>query len=352
MFAILKNEFDDNHLHWIKACEGLGVQFEVVDIVSQQWMSALKAKVWTGFLVCPSGRQALFKSLYDERLSLLNEIYSPKLFFPTLSEVKLHENKKYLSYWLNAHEIPHPRTFVFYNQKEAEKFVIEYKCKDLVAKVNIGASGKGVVVLRDKADQLDYIRKAFTEGVGQNWGPNLAMGGWIQRIRKLINNPSRIKKRLKVYNMNRLEIQRGFVIFQEYIPHDYEWRVVRIGDSFFAHQKTKQGDKASGTKGIEYIIPPDALLNFVKDITSKNEFYCMAIDLFENGDGNYLVNEMQCIFGHVQSFICAKENVPGRLIFEQENWIFEAGVFNDNLSYNLRLETFLKMIKDEGVNRC
>jgi glutathione synthase/RimK-type ligase-like ATP-grasp enzyme len=351
MLAILKNEFDDNHLHWMKACEHFGVQFEVVDIVSQQWLDILKSKAWLGFLVCPSGRQSHFKTLYDERLSILNELYSSKLFFPSLTEVKLHENKKYLSYWLAANEIPHPKTFVFYNQSEAQNFILNYRKKELVGKMNIGASGKGVVILRDKIDQMNYIKKAFSEGIGQSWGPNMAMGGWMHRIKKLIKDPSRIKKRLQIYNMNRLEIQKDFVIFQEYIEHKFEWRVVRIGDSFFAHQKTKQGDKASGTKGIEYIIPTDNLLNFVREVTDTYGFNCMAIDLFEDGMGGYLINEMQCIFGHVQSFICAKNDRPGRLLTENGGWFFQEGVFNENLSYDLRLETFLNFLQNEGAFR-
>ena len=66
----------------------------------------------------------------------------------------------------------------------------------------------------------------------------------------------------------------------------------------------------------------------------------MAIDLFEDENDGYLVNEMQCIFGHIQDHICEKDNIPGRFIFTENNcWIFEQGSFNTNLSYDLRLQS-------------
>ena len=55
-------------------------------------------------------------------------------------------------------------------------------------------------------------------------------------------------------------------IRDRYIPHDFEWRCVRIGDSYFAHRKRKLGDKASGTKGIDYVNPPESLLDFTRDL--------------------------------------------------------------------------------------
>ena len=110
---------------------------------------------------------------------------------------------------------------------------------------------------------------------------------------------------------------------------------------FFGHQKIKQGDKPSGTKGINYTLPPETLLDFVKDICESFGFNSMAVDCFEDGKGGYLINEMQCIFGHVQEFICEKDQKPGRLKFMGDHWLFEEGLFNANKSFNLRLENIM-----------
>jgi hypothetical protein len=140
------------------------------------------------------------------------------------------------------------------------------------------------------------------------------------------------------------EIQKDYIILQEFVQHSFEWRIVRIGDSYFGHQKVKVGEKASGTKGIDYISPPNELLDFVKDICLRYNFNSMAIDLFEVGKGGYLINEMQCIFGHVQAYICEHNGSPGRFLFKDDKWVFEAGLFNTNLSYDLRLGNVISLL--------
>jgi hypothetical protein len=47
-------------------------------------------------------------------------------------------------------------------------------------------------------------------------------------------------------------------------------------DSYFAHRKTKDGDKCSGTKGIDYVNPPLSLLEFVKKTCDSLGFNSVA----------------------------------------------------------------------------
>lgn len=342
--AILKNEFDDGHLNWAAACEKFKVEYNIIDLVSHSWLSEIQKHPYRCYLACPSGREAHYKIMYDERIRIIEKVMG-KFVYPNMEEISIHENKKYLSYWLEANSIPHPKTYVFYTKKEA---INALKGVDLplVGKMNIGASGKGVTIFRDKQALLNYIETAFGRGIKQAWGPNLKMGNYANRLIAIVKEPSRILNRLTVYKKLYNELQKGFVILQEYIPHDYEWRIVKIGNSFFGHKKVKQGDKASGTKGITYDNPPVEILNFVKNICDKYKFNSMAVDLFEDGKGGYLVNEMQCIFGHVQDYICAQDNEPGRYLLKGDSWIFEKGNFNTNLSYDLRLENLLNLISD------
>ncbi len=344
-WGILKNEFDENHLFWKAACLKLGQKFEIIDLTSNSWLDEVLTKDFDGFLTCPSGRETLFKQLYDERIYIINKVLN-NFCYPNYDEIVIHENKKFLSYWLKANNIPHPKTFVFYNKAEAINFVENHPLP-LVAKFNIGASGKGVKIFHNLNELKEYTYDAFSKGLRQNWGPNLKMGALRNRIKNIIKNPSRIKTRLEVYKKVYNEIQKGLVILQEYIPHDYEWRIVKIGDSYFAHQKVKSGEKASGTKGINYILPPDKHLNFVKDLCDKYDFNSMAVDAFEDGKGGLLINELQTIFGHVQEYICEKAGKPGRLLFENNEWKFEEGMFNTNLSYDLRLENAIQLLKNK-----
>lgn len=339
-FAILKNEFDDNHEYWKRSCEKYGQEYLIIDILKSDWLNIANSYRFDGYLSCPSGRETLYKKMYDEKIYILDKILG-KYVYPNYDEISIHENKKYLSYWLQANHLPHPKTNVFYNFNEALGFIDTCELP-IVGKINIGASGKGVKIFRDRILLEKYIQTAFKNGLHQEWGPNMKMGGYKSRIINVLKNPEIIKRKLSIYRKVYNEIQRGYVILQVYIPHQFEWRVVRIGDSYFGHQKVKQGDKASGTKGIDYIAPPTDLLNFIKNICDRFGFKCMAVDLFEDGNGGYLINEMQCIFGHVQEYICEMEGKPGRFIKKEDNWIFESGMFNSNLSYDLRVEDILK----------
>jgi glutathione synthase/RimK-type ligase-like ATP-grasp enzyme len=269
--------------------------------------------------------------------------------YPNYDEISIHENKKYLSYWLKANDIPHPKTWVFYRKDEALNYA-KTCIMPVVGKMNIGASGKGVNVFRKRHELAEYIKRAFSGGLRQAWGPNLKMGMFYDRFMRIIHNPGRILKRVKAYQKNYSATQKNFVILQEWVEHKYEWRVVKIGNSYFGHQKVKQGDKASGTKGIDYILPPEKLLFLVKETCQRFGFNTMAVDLFEDGKDGYLVNEMQCIFGHVQEFICSKDGKPGRFILKENQWKFEEGLFNHNLSYDLRMKDVLSLLSEKHMS--
>ena len=340
--SILKNEFDEHHKHWEEACLKFNYDYEIIDITKNSWFEKVLNSKSDGFLICPSSRQEYYKKLYDERLYIIDKVMK-RFCYPSYDEVVIHENKKFFSYWLKAQNIPSPKTSVFYDKREAFAF-INLENFPIVAKINIGAGGKGVKIFREKLAIKSYVDDAFSKGIKQEWGPNFKMGNWRNRIKKIINNPSRVKKRIEVYKKVYNEIQKNFVIFQEYIPHKYEWRIVKIGDSYFGHQKILDGEKASGTKGIEYAIPPDKYLDFVKDICKRFNFNSMAIDMFEDGKGGLLVNEMQTVFGHIQEYICEKDGKAGRFLFKDGKWLFEEGIFNTNLSYDLRLKNVVSLL--------
>lgn len=340
--AILRNECDEKHLNWAKVCDSHKVSYDIIDLSGYQWIEDLLNNNYDGCLACPPGREALYKQMYDEKLSIIaNEL--GMFVYPDYKAITLHENKRFLSYWLAANNLPFPKTSTFYNSGEAEYFA-ENCNLPIVGKFNIGASGKGVEIIRDRDRLKSYVSAAFSKGLRQNWGPNLKMGQFAYRLLRILKNPLIIINRVSVYRKVYNEIQKGFVILQEYIPHEFEWRVVKIGESYFGHQKVKTGEKASGTKGIDYVPPPPELLDFVEQICTLHKFETMAIDLFEDGKGGYLINEMQCVFGHVQEYICEKEGKPGRFRRIENNWVFEPGFFNSNLSYDLRFENVLDIL--------
>ncbi len=216
----------------------------------------------------------------------------------------------------------------------------------IVAKSNIGASGNGVIILLHEEDAGKYIRDVFSKGVVNKTGPKLGKGNIFVKLKKILTNKGFVIQRISDYYETFNNPQKGFVIFQEYIPHNYEWRVVRIGESYFAHKKIAIKNKASGTLVKAYDEVPLELLDFVKNVTENTGISSVAIDIFEY-EKKYLINEVQCFFGQSDPYQMLKGEKPGRYIFKNGQWEFEQGIFNTNQSYNLRLDHALSIITSE-----
>lgn len=336
--AILKNEDPFDHTPWINACERIseGLVHTVIDLTREDWLENIKQFEPDVCLLKPSGKTSLFRQLYQERVEIIARDLSINVY-PSYDELRIYESKRYFAYWAKASGIPHPRTWVFYTKEEAIGFA--RSCSyPVVTKLNIGASGNGVVIIKSQSHLESYIEQAFSTGIAPKTGPKLGKGKLIQRAWRMLVNPKLLINRLNTYAKIAADKQFGFVIIQEFIPHNFEWRAVRIGDSFFAHKKLKLGDKASGSLLKNYDNPPIKVFDFVKEITDRFGFRSVAVDFFEDQKGVYIINEIQCIFGQSDSYQMLVDGTPGRYRLIGGKWIFEEGDFNANQSYNLRLD--------------
>ncbi|HCX99208.1 MAG TPA: hypothetical protein DG754_03630 [Bacteroidales bacterium] len=343
--TILQNEDPSSSKKWELSCEKAKIDYNVIDLTSADWYEQISKTESNIFLLKPPGETFKFKHLYDERLYVISEVMN-KFTFPSYKEVLIYENKIMLSAFLKGAQIPMPETWVFYNKANAIEFA-EASNLPIVAKTGIGASGTGVKIIRTRKELQNYVKTAFSKGIKRRLGPNRNTGNLKSWSKKAFGSPiflfNKIKKYWKIYK----DAQKGFVLFQEYIPHEFEWRVVRIGDAWFGHQKTKYGDKASGTKGIDYIPPPLDLLNFCRNICEKHNFTSMALDIFEHPTKGFVVNELQTIFGHAQDHILKVDGEMGRYVYNN-GWHFEKGDFNTNESYDLRLRAAIELY-EKGI---
>lgn len=334
--VILKNELPDSSKKWEASCKSKEINYSVVDLTAYDWFEQITTIQPSLLLLKPSGLTAPYKELYDERLRILVEECGINCY-PSLKSALLYENKRFLSFWLKANAISHPKTFIFYKESEANKFSEQRVSFPVVAKTNIGASGSGVRILESKNDLDQYIANTFSgKGASKRKGPNLKKGGLLKRGLKLVLNPQQLKNKIEVYEARAADIQKEFILIQEFIPHSYEWRVVRIGDSYFAHKKLLQGNKTSGSLEKSYENPPLELLDYIKELTDKHDLDSVAIDLFSHNK-QYLINEIQCIFGQSDSFQMKVDGIIGRYICTNDTWKFEKGNFNNNENYDLRL---------------
>jgi len=127
-------------------------------------------------------------------------------------------------------------------------------------------------------------------------------------------------------------------LFQEYIPHNYEWRCARFGYSYFFHKKVTVDGVASGTLNKRFEKPSKELLNFIKEVSNNLNFHSAIFDVFEPKEESYYVNEIQTYFGQSTDHLMKINGVSGRYLYENEEWVFEEGNFNTNNSNDLRLK--------------
>jgi len=307
-------EFANYHKHYAAACREMGVSYSILDISKSKWIEAVRTSGCDAFLAWPSAALTIWKEMYDERLKIMVEEMG-KLVYPSYKELWIYESKRRTRDWLEANQVPSPRTEIFYELKEALAFIGRSEMP-IVIKTSQGASSKGVSIFRDRRKARNWIKKAFRKGI----------------------TPRRGDPRDRHW---------GHVIMQEYLPQVKEWRMVRIANSYFGHPKGRVGDFHSGSGRVLWDTPPVSLLEFLKQVTDIGGFTSMDVDVFETRDGRYLVNELQTVFGASYS----KDQLhvdgrPGRFLFMQDRnqWIFEEGDFARNSCANLRIEYLLTQL--------
>ena len=181
--AILKNEDPFEHIPWVNACKGIDDDcvYQVIDLSKEDWLVQVKLYNPDGFLVKPSSKISVFRDQYLERLEIIcNDLNYP--CFPNYQEVRIYESKRFFSYWASSQNIPHPNTSVYYNKSEALAFAD--KCDlPIVGKMNIGASGNGVKILKSREQLVKYVLKGFKEGLSSKTGPKLNKGKFISSVK-------------------------------------------------------------------------------------------------------------------------------------------------------------------------
>lgn len=297
--------------YYESACRELGVPYCLIDITGDDWRNTVAAARCDIFVVWPYVQTAAGKALYDERVSIMEKELGMTVFPGSLA-VWLYESKYRTAEWLQQNYFPTPQTFVFRNQADAEEFVDQRSDWPLLFKTDLGAEAYGIRILRDRAATLKLVEECFGRG--------------IRLPRRAANDR-----------------ERGAVMFQQFIPDAREWRMVRIGNSFFGRRKGKKGEFHSGSKIAEYDTPPRELLDLTRQVTDCGKFRSMSLDVLEDADGNYYIIELHAYFGCSTPHVMKIDGVPGRYVYNEAkgDYTFEDGDFNRNQSCNLRVEMLL-----------
>ncbi|MCK4752009.1 MAG: hypothetical protein KAS75_01085 [Planctomycetes bacterium] len=307
------------HHHYIAACRELDVSYKVLDISVSNWIDVINKCQCDAFLIWPSAMMTIYKQMYDERLRVMVRDMG-KIIFPSYDELWMWESKRRMRDWLVAHQIPNPETWIFYDYDQAHSF-IKTASLPIVFKTDHGDSAKGVKIIRTQTEANRILKQVFSIGY-------------------------------RLEGSHRCDLQWGSAIFQQYIPDAVEWRIIRVGNSYFGYMKKQYGDYASGFGDAVYGDPPVKLLNLMRDLTEANNFRSMSIDVLIGGDGQIYVTELQSLFGdtveHRKLIIDGK---PGRYLYNKakKSWEFQEGIFDQNVCCNLRVEYVIKMLEEQRV---
>jgi glutathione synthase/RimK-type ligase-like ATP-grasp enzyme len=308
-------DINQDHQHYVAACRNLLLSYKVIDLLTDDWVSRFREERFDAVLVWPCCVTTVIKQVYDYRLRILEHDLGV-LLYPTWQECWLTEHKPRLRDWLDAHGFAHPKTWVYHDRSQALAFA-ETVPLPIVSKTATGAGASGVTIVRDRDLLIRVIKQAFGAGL----------------------RPKRYEAR---------DRQRGFVYLQEYLPDVHEWRMVRIGDSYFGYRKEKGADGLhSASHKWSWLDPGAELLNLLKAVTDAGGSTSMDVDVFLTPDGRLLINELQTVFGCTTPVIYMKVNdVEGRYLVEDGAWKFEAGTrFWQNHMCDLRVEYVLELLE-------
>ncbi len=310
-------EFCHMHLAYVAACRDLGVCYKVVDISGPDWLEQVAESDCDAFLAHPSGLTSVWKRMYDERLRVIARDLK-KIVFPDYDSLWFYESKRRMHYWLKAHGVPHPKTWIFYDLKQALHFV-EQVVLPIVYKSDFGSGASGVEIFRSRRALRRHVKQCFRKGY-------------------------------RAYTRCVSDKEWGSVYLQEYLPKVREWRIIRLGESYLGYEKLKEGDFHSGSYKWRYARPPTQLLEFAQYVTDMGPFVSMAVDIFVTSDGRPLVNELQAMFGvdNPSEPQCVIDGKAGRMIWNEtaDTWQFQEGIFAGNSCCNLRVRTLLRQLDE------
>lgn len=289
------------------ACNRLGIQGRLFDPTCASFFDEIGQAHCNCFLVRPEYKTALLRRVFEEKISALRDLTKMKIF-PGEKELRVYESKRELAMFLEVSGVPHPETNVFFREHEAIDFVAD-AVFPLVFKSNRGAASSGVEILETKQQAEKLIRQIFRR---------VYFGERVADLR---------------------DFDYGYALFQEFLPAVREFRIIKIGESWFGHEKASgNGSPFMSGSGLNKWTPPSfEVLDFCSEIALKHKFDFMCFDVFQTTDGRLLINELQTWFGSFNDSQMYIDGVPGRYIKKDSEWIFQKGSFNVDNGLALRL---------------
>ena len=304
-FAIHRREgsFSDR---WIEYCEVQGIQYKVVncldsDIVKQ--LSSSDVLLWHWSHADPR------EQLMARHVIRAAEMMGVKAF-PNTSSCWHFDDKIAQKYLLEAIGAPLVPTYVFYDLKEALRW-IDQTSFPKVFKLRRGAGSNNVKLARSAAEARALAKRAFSSGFSPvpHYGQDALKRYRVAKKRgDLLSVVKRLPRVLTTIqgNRNMMAREKGYIYFQDFIPgNDFDTRVTVVGDRAFAYTRNvRPGDfRASGSGDVVYDTGRinRKCLEIAFDVTRKVESQSMAFDFVLGEQQQPLILEVS--YGYIPQLV-------------------------------------------------
>ncbi|MCW5553482.1 MAG: hypothetical protein KIS67_15150 [Verrucomicrobiae bacterium] len=341
----------------VRACSEVGVEHQLFDIYGSDWIKQAKAARADGCIYRAEFRHAPWRELFFERIRFLACNLGLPLY-PRMHELELYESKRRMAYWLQAHAIPHPRTWVFGNKDEARDF-LDRAPYPLIFKTDFGNASYGVRKIRNRTEAQRLWRRSF----GNGYRVPYYREGTLDAVNRFKAVVRPFYRRVKGIRHLPRDLELDVMLFQEEVPIRHEWRLMKVGDSYFGKEKA-MGHHGfhSGSDQMCWNIPPMQVFDLARQVCTLGDFSTMSLDIFESDSGQFLVNELQTFFGSFNLKNQMYREEAGRWVgfrryYDEtaQAWREELGEFCQNYCFNLRVLDFVKLLSvASGVpaNEC
>lgn len=174
--------------------------------------------------------------------------------FPDRATCWHYDDKVTQEYLFEAHDIPRPQTWIWYDRDRALRWLREEAVFPLVAKLTSGAASTNVFLMKSLQEAEKWVYIIFDQGVFEAEPSNKDFGKLLYRTCKdfiyRLNTgfPDVPKDGLYTFH-------RGYVLFQKFLTgNTFDTRANIIGDRCFVFRRYTRPDdfRASGSGLIDY----------------------------------------------------------------------------------------------------
>ena len=311
------------NLRWIAYCKKHGIPYKMVNCYDNNIIEQLQdcdALLWHHVHSNPSD------ILFAKQLLYTLE-QAGVLVFPNFNTGWHFDDKVGQKYLLEKIGAPIVLTYVFYNKKEALKWVNK-TIFPKVFKLRGGSGSANVKLAKTKKDGIQLVNKAFRKGFRQYEPWTNLQERWRKYKLGDTDFYDIFKGLLRFYKepefSKTIGYERGYVYFQDFIPNnDFDIRVIVIGKRAFALKRmVRKGDfRASGSGEMKFEKEEfdERCIKMALNTNKKLNAQCLAYDFVFDENNNPLIVEIS--FGFA---VEAYDNCPG---YWDENLDWHEGKF-------------------------